>query len=719
MFTAQSPSPGSKGLLILLLFFPLLLFSLAGKVLSADGRPLSQAMITDGSVVAYSAWDGSFSIQTKADSITVSRLGFVSQSLSVRGFRSPVILVSTEIVLPTVRVKALEYRSLLPSLSSSLIHPDTNARVENAVELLLENTSFSSSDIQLAGERQTLSLLGSFSRHSLVILDGVVQNPAGEAFDFSKIPWSQISQIEIIKGNASVFGGSSAIGGIIHLHSKNAVSKSLPELKVSASAGSFAQYKQSYAFAFSRNWYALNAEYSHQTAKNNFEYDTPDYWNVEPVLTRTHNRKTADSFYVKGSIYSSASQLDYSLNAGSFVRQLPGPISFLDLYDSSRLSGAFAQQSLRATATRDRLSGELLLWRNTDNSIYRNLESTNPIAAGHYTQRQANTGLKAGSSFELDLARLALNAECSTVEFSYENHLSGNDIQGKRDNQALAFSAQRSFYPYRFENRFLAAIRGDYSEAELHPTWRLETELKLLQTPQLKLGAYVGTAFSQPSLFDMYWIGDSETQGNPDLKSENSFGYNLFTEFRFSNLNVKLGYYQNQVENLIQWRQYYLNGLSWKPFNVGKAEIRNYEAESSLRIGKHLGLNCSVTHTLAWDKSLNPDGSPCPSYDKKLVYTPELRATARLSLNNEKRGLSIAYHYTGKQYSTPDNLIEPLTAFDNLDLAGFWRLGLPVFSLQLDLKANNLLNKRYSIYTDTPQPGFNWWTGISISTQTR
>ena len=204
MFTAQSPSPGSKGLLILLLFFPLLLFSLAGKVLSADGRPLSQAMITDGSVVAYSAWDGSFSIQTKADSITVSRLGFVSQSLSVRGFRSPVILVSTEIVLPTVRVKALEYRSLLPSLSSSLIHPDTNARVENAAELLLENTSFSSSDIQLAGERQTLSLLGSFSRHSLVILDGVVQNPAGEAFDFSKIPWSQISQIEIIKGNASV-----------------------------------------------------------------------------------------------------------------------------------------------------------------------------------------------------------------------------------------------------------------------------------------------------------------------------------------------------------------------------------------------------------------------------------------------------------------------------------------------------------------------------------
>ncbi len=701
-------------MLILLLFSPLLLFSISGRVIGQDGKAIPNAMLTDGRMVAYSAADGSFSMATAADSISISRLGFVSQHLSVRGFRSPIILVPDEIVLPTVRVKALEYHSLLPSLSSSLIHPDTNAGAQSAAELLLENTSLSTSDIQLSGERQTLSLLGSLSRHSLVILDGVVQNPAGEAFDFSKVPLGQISQIEIIKGNASVFGGSAAIGGIIHIRSKNSVKQRWPEFDTSLSAGSFGQFKQTYALAISRAWYALNAEYSHQTAKNDFKYDTPDFWNIDPVLRRQHNRKTMDGFFGKLSLFSSFAQLDYSLNAGSFVRELPGPISFLELYNASRLSGNYAQHSLRATATRDRLSGELLFWRNSDNSVYHNLESSNPIAAAHYKQWQVNSGLKAGTSIELELAKLALNAEYSYIGFEYQNHLTGSDIQGNRENTALAFSAQRSFFPYIFENRVLGAIRGDYSEAELHPTWRLETELRYPGKPELKLGGYVGTAYSQPSLFDMYWIGDSETQGNPNLKSENSLGYSAYSELRYNGLNLKLSYYLNQVEDLIQWRQYYLNGLSWKPFNVGKAEIHNYEAEADFRWGKYLALGGSLTKTLALDKSKNPDGSPSPSYDKKLVYTPNLKAMAKLSLNNEQRGISLSWHYTGEQYSTPDNLIEPLAAFDNLEAAGFWRIKLPFCYLQLDLKANNLLNKRYSVYADTPQPGFNWWTGIKL-----
>jgi outer membrane cobalamin receptor len=267
------------------------------------------------------------------------------------------------------------------------------------------------------------------------------------------------------------------------------------------------------------------------------------------------------------------------------------------------------------------------------------------------------------------------------------------------------------------ELKLLAAGRGDYSEQELHPTWRIENEIILPFKHDLRLGGYVGTAFSQPSLFDMYWIGDSETQGNPNLKSESSTGFSLYSVLGIGRVNLKLAYYYNHVDNLIQWRQYYMNGVSWKPFNVGTADIRNFEAETDLRLGKHLSFISSVTFTDAVDKSTNPDGSPSPTYDKKLVYTPDTKVNARLSFGGEKLGASLSYAYTGRQYSTVDNLIEPLSAFYLFDAAAYYVLPLPFMDVRLDIKANNLLDKRYDIYAYTPQPGFNWSGMLSLSTK--
>lgn len=701
-------------LLLMLAVSPL--FSISGKVMDERGKAISGAAISDKKTVVFSAIDGSFSIKTEADSIYVSRLGYTSIAFNRNSFSSPLVLSSTQIILPTVWVKAIEYKALIPSLNADLIHPDTNAKVESSSDLLLENTAFSTSDIRLSGERQTLSLLGSYSRHALIMLDGVVLNPGGEEFDLSKIPWGQISHVEVTKGSSSVYGGSAAIGGIIHLHSKAAEIQNFPELSLSLSTGSFGLYKQSYTLAFSRPRFALNAQYSHQTAKNDYKYDTPDFWNLEPELKRLHNRKTSDGIYLKGSLLNQYSRLDYSLNAGSFVRELPGPISFLELYDHARLTGNYFQNSLRAGFSGKELATEVLLWQNTDQSNYTNLESTNPTARSHYAQLQQNRGLRAGSSYSPGTLKLSGSTEFSDIDYRFENHLNGTVVKGSRDNSALALSAQKSFFPYFAESKLQAVFRADYSDKELHPSWRLEHELKLPYAEELKLGAYLGTAFSQPSLFDMYWIGDSETQGNPNLKSESSFGYSVYWELQLSRLKLRFAYFHNRVENLIQWRQYYLNGLSWKPFNVGKADLVNWEAESRINLLSFLSLGGSLTNTDAVDLSENPDGSPSPSYNRKLVYIPRLKAALKLQFGNVKQGITFSYNHTGKQYSTPDNLIDALPAFSVLDAAAFKAFDLPYCTLQLDLKANNLLDKRFSIYAYTPQPGFNWSAGITLCT---
>jgi len=715
--TNRFPMDRAAFLLTLLLMMAVSgLFSLSGKLTDSDGKAISGAAISDKKKVVYSGADGSFSLKTDADSLFISRIGYSSLALHTENIVSPIILVSSEIVLPTVHVQAHEYRSLTPSLNATLIHPDTNAKVESAAELLLEDSSFGTSDSRLSGERQTLSLLGSYSRHALVMLDGVVLNPAGEAFDFSKLPWGQISHIELIKGNSSVYGGSAAIGGIIHLHSKSSASQQYPVFKLSAASGSFGLFKQSYILDFSRELYDINAEYTHQSAENDFAYDTPDYWNIEPELKRNHNRKISDNLYFKGSLVNKHTQADYSLNIGSFVRQLPGPISFLELFDASKLTGCYAQNNLRAVGGHKNLDLEMLLWLNSDQSTYKNLGSSNPAAAAHYTQKQLNRGMKAGSSLSLGTLKLSGNTELSDIDYRFENHRNGSMVKGSRENSALAFSAQKSFFPYYTEYKLHSALRTDYSENKLHPSWRIENELKLPFAEDLKLGAYLGSAFSQPSLFDMYWIGDSDTQGNPDLKSETSIGYSLYSELQISLLKLKLAYYHNRVENLIQWRQYYLNGLSWRPFNVGEADTKNWEAESRINLHRYLSLGTSLTYTEAIDLSKNPDGSPGPSYNKQLVYTPRLKAALKLQFGDIKQGITFSYSYTGEQYSTPDNLIEPLPAFDTIDANLIYSMELPFCSLQLNLKAKNLLNRHYEIYAYTPQPGFNWQSSLNLST---
>jgi outer membrane receptor protein involved in Fe transport len=103
------------------------------------------------------------------------------------------------------------------------------------------------------------------------------------------------------------------------------------------------------------------------------------------------------------------------------------------------------------------------------------------------------------------------------------------------------------------------------------------------------------------------------------------------------------------------------------------------------------------------------------TYGKRLVYTPDLRINLSIKAGNENRGLSLKYSYTGEQYSTVDNLIEPLPAFDSLDAEAYYGVRLGRFGLMAGFKLMNILDKRYEIYAYTPQPGRNWTASLRLT----
>lgn len=72
------------------------------------------------------------------------------------------------------------------------------------------------------GQASTVFLRGSNSNHTLVLIDGLRVNSASQGvFDFAHLPLGRIERIEIVRGPRAALWGADAIGGVIHIFTRD------------------------------------------------------------------------------------------------------------------------------------------------------------------------------------------------------------------------------------------------------------------------------------------------------------------------------------------------------------------------------------------------------------------------------------------------------------------------------------------------------------------
>ena len=704
-------------LLILCLCLPALMLGAVyrARIIDEAGRPIAKVLVQGGKAHAFSDNEGYFSIKTEAALLSFSRLSYHSRELSVQDLPKNIVLKADPLALYTVRVYDHYQSAAAPALDAKIIYPDTNSGGGSSADLLLKQHSITSTDIPLTGEFQSLSILGNLSRHTLVMIDGVAVNSAGEAFDFSRIPASQISHIEIIKGSSSVYGGSSAIGGIVNIITTSPQEHAKAE--VETGFGSFGMNSQRYLASLARSNYSLSAEYSHYAARNDFKYEPS--WEPNAEYPRLNNSKAADYFFLKSMYHGKKHYWEALFNYNSYKRELPGPISFPALYDAAEQSGANLFAKLSQVYIHEAFKNEVSLSLEHKKNTYTNLESSSFIAYDHYRQLYYNPLLKDKLSLNFSGFDLGLSGEFQPVYYDYDQypianyHFDFKDYQNL--NTALGARLEKGMELGALSSRGSLALRQDWTTNEAHTTWRAEQQNTLYLPVEISLEGSIGTAFSLPSYFDMHWIGDSQSLVNKALNSETSFGYHLGLDLKHSLFESSAAYYFNDIDQLIQWRQYFLNGSTWRPFNVGRAKITNWEFAFSLFPLMPLKLDAGLTLTQARDFSKNAQGQPSSTYDKYLPYTPEYKGSVAAVYSQKLYGLSLSYDFVGEQYSTVDNLAGSLPAFDLLSFSSYLKYPFRSVEALLDLRLNNLLGKRYEIYAHIPQPGFNWNLGLSLS----
>nr|MDK2850379.1 vitamin transporter [Candidatus Cloacimonadota bacterium] len=685
---------------------------ISGLVCSENGEPLESVFISDARLLQVTDETGCFDIKTQADSLHFSRIGYERLSLPISEIPEKVILVSQEINLPVIRVSENYESAALTGVNSTFIYPDTNYGSSSAGDILLKLPTFGSTDTPLTGEYQSISILGGLSRHTLVMLDGMPLNSPGEAFDFSRIPTSQISHIEIIKGASSVYGGSSAISGIVNIVTKNPQTHLGAELE--GGAGSFGLLSQRVMAYMAEDKFSVSAEYSHYNAKNDFAYVSS--FSPFEIRYRENSRKTADYFFFKISHPLRKSNVQYILSYDRYERELPGPTSFPMLYDNARQTGKDGVVRRTRLFHRGKFNYESVIMADYKQKTYINLDSTSSFARAHESQALYSPLIMSRLSFKHSGASLSVAGEMKPILYTYKDHLQSSHSDNLfYINNALSASAQYESGRGIWQQRSALALRQDWVYSESHSSWRLEEQVTLYQPIEIALKANLGTAFSIPSLFDIAFIGDSQTEDDTTLKSESSFGYDFGIHMNHKALHLEAAYYYNKLKNLIQWRQYFLNGSTWRPVNVGEAVLKNYEFALQIFLLESLSLRGDLLLSEAKDFSKDEDGIPSATYDKYLPYSPKYRSGLSIAYEPQSFGASLSYNRMGEQYTTVDNLAGSIPAIDLLNLHGYYKKKFGDLTAKLDLELNNILDKKYEIYAHVPQPGFHFKVGLLLS----
>ena len=706
------PIPAFICLLFTILF--LLISDLAfaviiqARIIDGKGDPVPDVTVFDGRKHVYSGADGSFSLDTKAAELTFSRLGYKRQTLPVKEIKTTIKMHEEAIVLPVVRVTKRYESFFSKALDKTVLSPDAEKTAVSTADVLLQESAFHTSETRLAGENQTLSLLGNLSRHTLVMLDNVPLNPHGEPFDLSSLPLGNIQRIEIVKGNASLYGGASAIGGIVYLFTDKAQTPVPLKLQQSFALGSFNQIRQEFSLEQQSPLLSYRVMVSHLAADNDFKYKPRPWWGLSGDLTRANNRKEQQNVALKLSLNRDPFNLRYNLDADNIYRQLPGPVNFLELYENAYLTGQNLRHSLSFDFSRNSFGNRFLLWQNQDETEYNNTRAVSSVYPVQYRQKQSSLGLKNLASYSFYTISAELALEHSQQKYERLDLLAPlqSIVPVTRDLTALSLRAGNVNELDLWTNQLQAGARLDQvSDFADHVSWRLEDVITYDGAVQFKAGAALGSSFSLPSFYDLYWKGDAQSLGNPDLEPETAMGGNVWLEAVYSGYALRAAHYLNRVNKLIQWRQVYLYGTAWKPVNIGKAELSNWEFTAELNPLTWLACKSSLTLTNAIDKDINT----------KLTYTPEAKWLTALTVKYRNCSLELNRDYTGKQWKTRDNLIAPIPAFTLYGAGIGYSFQCRKLQTNLSLHLNNLFDRQYEIYDYVPQPGFNWQSGITLA----
>lgn len=538
--------------------------------------------------------------------------------------------------------------------------------------------------------------LNSGSGQAMILIDGHPQYQGIFGHSIADAYQTMVAdRVEIVRGPASLFYGSNAMGGVINIITKNAQPDSREE-------------KGSAACSHSDLHLGIGSYNSVQAAFNNTTRAGRFFSDVALNYQGSDNHRPSMDFYQYGGFaklgydFSSHWRAWGSFNLTHFAASNPGSISSPLLDARQWINRGVAELVVENS------------YRNTDGavSVYHNF-GRHKINDGHdpessardyyFRSKDALTGVSVHQGLGL------WRGSWITFGFDYQN------IHGECWNSSIATGErlnrqmeQNMHYPL---DKNLTEIAGYVDiRQDIFSWWTVEAGVRYdhhseaggewipqggfvfrpLQNGELKLSA--GKGFRVPNLKEMYLYGIA----NPDLKPERLWNYELAWKQRL--LGGRLSYGVNlfylKADNLIGTTMVPELGRAAN-YNTGEREHFGAELEAAFRVNSHWSLNTNHSYL---------------HMDAPLLAAPEYKGHIGAQYRLCKLVLSAGLQYVGGLCTNVQK--ETKEHFWLLNASAAYHLFPQV---KLWVRGENLLAQRYEIIEGFAMPKATLMAGVNVS----
>lgn len=546
-----------------------------------------------------------------------------------------------------------------------------------------------------------------FSEFKSRILILINSHRAGTV-NLAKLPVEDIEKIEIVKGPASVLYGSSAMGGVINIITKEGKEESIHR-SIGVEMGSYKYWKTQAELNGKKGAFDFYLVASRSASD---DYDAKYYGKIENT---GYNDETVSTrigwiFFDKHHI-SLGFQHWKGWKIGSpGGRYSPDPDDYSDEgrdgFDIGYETEIFNAKYYLTKDSKERHEGK------TGNSEI-------------YLKKTDTQGASVQNTFTLDNHRIIIGGEWDRIEVESSRNTGAPYNPNSRYDSYGAFTEVRLSL---FNKRLLLnqGVRYDYFINEIletpgipslnprkedidHITGRAGLVYRLRDNLNLK--SNVGTAFRVPApdelAADYTSSWGTRYLGNPDLNPENSTSYDIGPNYTNELFKSELTFFHTEFRDKIL--SYYDEALKAMTFkNVDGAILQGIEGNFSYNIGSAMGLKVSIdpfANVTYHTRYSSKDESEINKYGKNLLYTPKWTGAFGIRVGQNKWWVRLISNYTGDEkvqdWSTPPYPVVEKADFTVINLKCSYS---PIKNLEITVSIENLLDRAYEYVQYYPMP---------------
>jgi vitamin B12 transporter len=559
------------------------------------------------------------------------------------------------------------------------------------------------------GGTSSVRLRGANAGQTLVMIDGIRVNDPDAAsgdFDFSMLDTGAIERIEVLRGPQSALYGSDAIGGVVNIITKSGGGD--PRFNVRSEAGRYGTLNTngSLTGGFGPWSYVLSGSRQQSEGFSRYGYRIPAIEQRFPTLEQ-------DGFHRLGGYGKAA------YDAGEGVRFEMGALSTWTRAQYDQATGVFPDtpsvvdrllQQVWARGAVDTLGGALThnlqVFANRTDRLFNDVTyRTNILPANTTSAFSTFTGDRMGAEYQ---GNLRLGPAGTLIYGGKYEHETADSFQYRVLPTPLAPTPTLvgdqetrsvfALWQLPIGERLLTSLGGrvdDVLGVDRFATWRA-TGAYLIPETGTKLRASAGTGGKAPTLFQLF----APTFGNPDLQSEESFGWDGGIDQNVLNgrLTFSVTGFYNRLQNLIEFDQ-----TAMHYFNVASAATSGIEAVAEAQLWPSwLRLKTTYTYLHAKDLATNLDLQRRPAHlgSVALAITP----TAQWLIQPRLVYVSSRFNNAGE--------INPLEAYLRLDLYTDYRINA---NWRAYARLENLTDTRYQEILNFGTTGRALYAGFNVT----